>query len=193
MGGLSRRLFKGASEMGNRQAALTREVSQSEFAIQALPQDLLGAPHLPGCQTAADQARVDASHVNVRGARMLGGDQMDRGDLLGSSTCLNRAGRVYGDAVVAANGQGDRKGDEFVHLHAKQAVYGGDTPGRLVALHDIGADSADRRRERGSAHGSWAPVDSDSDHWPTEGPCPCPSGADGSHSGSKCRLQAGPS
>ena len=150
---LPRRPLEGTSEMSNGQTALTREVSQSDFAIKALPQDLLGAPHLPGCQTAANQARADASHVNVRGARMLGGDAMDLGDLLGRSTRPDRAGRAHGDSVVAAHGKGDREDDEFVHLRAEQAGYGGSTPERVITLYDIWADSVDCRRVQGSAHG----------------------------------------
>ena len=63
---------------------------------------------------------------------------------------------MHRDAVVAVQGQGDREGDKVARLHAEQAGYGGGTPARLVALHDIGADPANRRREGGSAHGSWA-------------------------------------
>ena len=126
MRGLSRRLLEGASEMGDRQAALTREVSQSDFAIQALPQHLLGAPHLPGCQTAAGQARVDSSRVKVR-ARMPGGDAEHLGDLLPCNACQDGGGRMHGHAVVAAHDQGDREANEFVHLRAEQAGSGGVT------------------------------------------------------------------
>jgi len=126
MRGLSRRLLEGASEMGDRQAALTREVSQSDFAIQALPQNLLGAPHLPGCQTAADQAMVDTTRVNVR-ARIPSDDAEDLGDLLPCSARPDGCGRMHGHAVVAAHDQGDREANEFVHLRAEQAGSGGVT------------------------------------------------------------------
>ena len=126
MRGLSRRLLEGASEMGDRQAALTREVSQSDFAIQALPQNLLGAPHLPGCQTAADQAMVDTTRVNVR-ARMSGSDAVDLGDLLLCGTHPDGRGRMQDAAAIAAHGQGDREANEFVHLRAEQAGSGGVT------------------------------------------------------------------
>lgn len=171
MRGLSRRLLKGASEMGDRQAALSGEVSQRDFAIQAPPQNPLGAPYLPGCQTAADQARVDASRMNVRGDRMLGGNAEDLGDLLVDSTRPDSRGHVHGDAIVAAHGQGDREGDEFVHLHAEQAGYGASTPERLVTFHDIGADSANGRRGWGSAHGTLVPVGGPN-HRLMEGPLP---------------------
>src|SRR5262249_58195288 len=73
MRSLPRRPLEGTSEMSNGQTALTREVSQSDCFIQALPQDLLGAPYLPSCQTAAGQATLYPSHLNVR-FRMPGGD-----------------------------------------------------------------------------------------------------------------------
>lgn len=190
MRGLSRRLLERASEVGDRQAALTGKVSQGNFAIRALPQSLLGAPYLPGCQTAADEARIDASRMKVRD-RMLGGDAEDLGDLLVRSTRPDGCSRVHGDAVVAAHDKSDCEGDEFVHLHAEQAGCGTGTPERLVALHDIGADPADRGRVLGSAHGTWAPVNFGPNDRPAEGPCPYPSGADGSPSGSKCRLRTG--
>ena len=117
MRGLSRRLLERASEVGDRQAALIGEVSQGDFAIQALPQNLLGVPHLPGCQTAADEARIDASRMKVRD-RMLGGDAGDLGDLLVRSSRPDGRGRVHGDAVVAVQHQADCEGDEFVHLRA---------------------------------------------------------------------------
>lgn len=152
MRGLSSRLLEGASEMGNRQAALTREVSQRDFAIQATPQNLLGAPHLPGCQTAADQAILGAGRVKVR-ARMPGGDAEDLGDLFMRGTYPDGGGRVHGDAVVAALGHGDREGDEFLHLRVEQAGYGGSTPEHLVTVYDIDADVAGCRRRRGTFMG----------------------------------------
>jgi hypothetical protein len=60
------RLLEGASEMGDRQAALVSEVRQSDFATQTLIQNLGSAAHLPRCQTAANRARVNANRVNLR-------------------------------------------------------------------------------------------------------------------------------
>ena len=103
MRSLPRRPLEGTSEMSNGQTALTREVSQSDCFIQALPQDLLGAPYLPSCQTAAGQAMLYPSHLSVR-FRVPGGDAHDFGDLLVRSTRPDGGHRVHGDAVVAVQG-----------------------------------------------------------------------------------------
>src|SRR6516165_1406328 len=152
---LPRRPLESTSEVSNGQTALTCEVSQTDCFIQELRQDLLGAPYLPRRQTAAGRTMLYPSRRSVR-VRVPGGDAHDFGDLLVRSTRPDRASGEHGDAVVAAHCQSDRESDKVVRLHAEQAGYGGGTPGRLVALHDIGAEPANRRRERRSAHGSWA-------------------------------------
>src|SRR5215471_19967769 len=100
MRSLPRRPLEGTSEMSNGQTAGTREVSQSDCFIEALPQDLLGAPYLPRCQTAAGQAMLYPSHLSVR-VRLSGCDAHDFGDLLVRNTRADGGHRVYRDAVVA--------------------------------------------------------------------------------------------
>ena len=142
------RLLEGASEMGDRQAALGSEVSQSDFATQTLIQNLGSAAHLPRCQTAADQAKVGAHRVNLR---VLGGDTEHLGNLLVGTAHLDGGSRVHSDAGVAAYGQGNPERDEFGHLGSEQAGYSAAAES-AAELHSIGADRADGRRGWGSAH-----------------------------------------
>ena len=150
---LPRRPLEGTSEMGNGQTALTCEMSHGDCFIQALPKDLLGAPYLPRCQTAVGQRMLYASRLSVR-IRMPGGDAHEFGDFLLRSTLPEGGHRVPRDAVVAAQGHGDREGDQPVYLRAEQTGYRGRTAERVITLDDVWVDPVDCRRGRGSAHGT---------------------------------------